>query len=68
MIKMSQVQELLELLGWEIKKQCWYDEEAVEGTMFISPDEKYFGVFGWDEDCNIENLIEAIKDDKEKEE
>jgi hypothetical protein len=59
--EMKKVFELLELLGFEINKETWYEEEGIEGTRVIAPDGKEYTVYGWGDDCEIDELIENAR-------
>lgn len=61
-IKMNDVFQLLELLGWKIIDESWYDEEGVEGTRLINPDGKEFAIHEWGNDCNFEDLMDELKE------
>jgi len=60
-ISINKVFELLEALGCDIIKESWYDEEGIEGTRIVTPNGKEYTVYGWGNDCDIDELIENIK-------
>ena len=64
-LTMRKVFELLEVIGYDVIKESWYDEEGVEGTRIISPDSsKEYTVFGWDDDCDIDDILKEFFKDK----
>lgn len=57
----KQVIEIMELLGCEFSKESWYDEEGIEGTRIDLPNGKEIKVYGWDEDIDINELLDELK-------
>jgi hypothetical protein len=60
---MNKVFELLELLGFDVTKESWFDEEGIEGTRITAPNGSEYAIYGWDSDCDIDELIEKIKEE-----
>jgi len=61
---MLKVFELLKAFGYEIVNESWYDEEGIEGTRIITPDNKEYTVDGWGNDCDIQDLIDNVENDE----
>lgn len=61
MYQMTDIFELLEIIGWDVQKESWYDEEGIEGTRLISPDDEEFCIYGWDNDCELDELIKELE-------
>jgi hypothetical protein len=60
-ISMLDVFKLLELLGWTIESENWYDEEGIDGTCLVSPNKKEYYIYGWGEECDIKDIIKVIE-------
>ncbi|WP_432400907.1 hypothetical protein [Wukongibacter sp. M2B1] len=60
-ICISDIFKLLELLEWEIVTESWYDEEGIEGTRLISPNQNEYTIYGWEDDCNFDDIIKAVE-------
>jgi len=59
-ITMKKVFKIMDLLGCSIDHEYWYDEEGIEGTCITLPNGEEIKVWGWDEDCFIDELVENL--------
>lgn len=50
------------VMGWERRNESWYDEEGVEKTRFVSPEDDLTGevledvIGGWGSECSYDEL------------